>query len=595
MQEFTTPGAVDVPPDDNVVTALLANGERFPQRAALSYRGADAFVDVSTAQLVTTVRELGAGLVSLGIEPGSRICLFMPARIEFTYLDYAIWAAGCATVTIYETSSADQVEWIVGNSGAVAVICGSDQQRKVFDSVADRLPDAKHVFTVDDGAVAELIKLGRQIPQSDVDARIAAIEHDDLGTLVYTSGTTGRPKGCALTHGNLIWDSRQAAVALREVLDADSSTLAFLPLAHILARVVQVACVTNGVRIGYASSFTRLVPELQEFKPTFIVAVPRVFEKVYGVAQSGASKGAKKRIFERASAVAIDYSKQVRGGGGVGGRTKAEHAVLDRLVYGKLRAAFGGRLRFALSGGAPLGERLGHFFDGAGVLIMEGYGLTETTGGATVNTPDNVRIGTVGRPVPGASARIAEDGEILLKGGHVFRGYWDNPQATADVLTDDGWFATGDIGELDDGGFLRITGRKKDLIVTAGGKNVAPAVLEDLVRSDRIISQCVVVGDAKPFIACLVTLDAEELPGFAAQHGLSSTVDAEGREAVEREVQKAIDHANDAVSHAEAIKAFRILPGDFTIESGELTPSMKVIRPKVIARHADVIDEIYSS
>jgi long-chain acyl-CoA synthetase len=595
MQEYTTAGAVDVPPADNVVTALLANGEEYPERAALAYRGAERFVDVSTAQLVTTVRELAAGLVSLGIEPGSRVCLFMPTRIEFTYLDYAIWAAGGATVTIYETSSADQVEWIVGNSGAVAVICGSDQQRKVFDSVADKLPEVKHAFTVDDGAVAELIKMGRRIPQSDVDARIAAIKHEDLGTLVYTSGTTGRPKGCGLTHGNLIWDSRQAAVALREVLDPDSSTLSFLPLAHILARVVQVACVTNGVRIGYASGFAQLVPEMQEFKPTFIVAVPRVFEKVYGAAQSGASKGAKKRIFERASAVAIDYSKQARGGGGVGGRIKAEHAVLDRLVYGKLRAAFGGRLRFAVSGGAPLGERLGHFFDGAGVLIMEGYGLTETTGGATVNTPDNVRIGTVGRPLPGASARIAEDGEILLKGGHIFRGYWDNPEATAEVLSDDGWFATGDIGELDDSGFLRITGRKKDLIVTAGGKNVAPAVLEDLVRSDRIISQCVVIGDAKPFIACLVTLDAEELPGFAAQHGLSSTVDAEGRQAVEHEVQKAIDHANEAVSHAEAIRAFRILPGDFSIESGELTPSMKVIRPKVLARHADVIDEIYSS
>jgi long-chain acyl-CoA synthetase len=595
MQEYTTAGAVDVPPADNVVTALLANGEEYPERAALAYRGAERFVDVSTAQLVTTVRELAAGLVSLGIEPGSRVCLFMPTRIEFTYLDYAIWAAGGATVTIYETSSADQVEWIVGNSGAVAVICGSDQQRKVFDSVADKLPEVKHAFTVDDGAVAELIKMGRRIPQSDVDARIAAIKQEDLGTLVYTSGTTGRPKGCGLTHGNLIWDSRQAAVALREVLDPDSSTLSFLPLAHILARVVQVACVTNGVRIGYASGFAQLVPEMQEFKPTFIVAVPRVFEKVYGAAQSGASKGAKKRIFERASAVAIDYSKQARGGGGVGGRIKAEHAVLDRLVYGKLRAAFGGRLRFAVSGGAPLGERLGHFFDGAGVLIMEGYGLTETTGGATVNTPDNVRIGTVGRPLPGASARIAEDGEILLKGGHIFGGYWDNPEATAEVLSDDGWFATGDIGELDDSGFLRITGRKKDLIVTAGGKNVAPAVLEDLVRSDRIISQCVVIGDAKPFIACLVTLDAEELPGFAAQHGLSSTVDAEGRQAVEHEVQKAIDHANEAVSHAEAIRAFRILPGDFSIESGELTPSMKVIRPKVLARHADVIDEIYSS
>ena len=595
MQEFTTPGEVTVPPDDNVVSALIANGQRHPHRPALAYRSDDRFVDVSTAELVTTVRELAAGLISLGIEPGSRVCLFMPARIEFTYLDYAIWAAGCATVTIYETSSADQVEWIVGNSGAVAVICGSADQRKVYDAVASNLPDAKHVFVVDDGAIAELIRLGRSIPQQQVDDRIAAISHDDLGTLVYTSGTTGRPKGCALTHGNLIWDSRQAVAALGDILDDQSSTLAFLPLAHILARVVQVGCVTQGVRIGYASSFAKLVPEMQEFKPTFIVAVPRVFEKVFNVAQSGATKGAKKKIFDRASAVAVEYSQKSANGGTPGRRLQAEHTLYGKLVYGKLRGAFGGRLRYALSGGAPLGERLGHFFNGAGLLILEGYGLTETTGGATVNTPSHVEIGSVGRPVPGASVRIAADGEVLLKGGQVFKGYWKNDAATAEVLADDGWFASGDIGELDDGGFLRITGRKKDLIVTAGGKNVAPAVLEDLVRADRLISQCVVVGDAKPFIACLVTLDAEELPTFAQQHGLPEGDGIVEQPAVKEEVQKAIDTANAAVSHAEAIKAFRILPNDFSIESGELTPSMKVRRPKVLERYADVIDGIYAS
>ena len=336
MQEFTTPGEVTVPADDNVVTALLANGEHHPHRPALAYRSGDRFVDVSTAELVTKVRELAAGLISLGIEPGSRVCLFMPTRIEFTYLDYAIWAAGCATVTIYETSSADQVEWIVGNSGAVAVICGSQDQRKVYDSVAERLPDAQHVFVVDDGAIAELIGLGRRIPQQQVDERIAAITHDDLGTLVYTSGTTGRPKGCALTHGNLIWDTRQAMAALGDMLDDQSSTLAFLPLAHILARVVQVACVTQGVHIAYASSFSRLVPEMQEFKPTFIVAVPRVFEKVFSVAQASAAKGAKKRIFERATAVAIEHSQQAANGS-PSRRLQAEHSLYGRLVYGKLR------------------------------------------------------------------------------------------------------------------------------------------------------------------------------------------------------------------------------------------------------------------
>jgi len=593
MQEFTTPGEVTVPADDNVVTALLANGEHHPHRPALAYRSGDRFVDVSTAELVTKVRELAAGLISLGIEPGSRVCLFMPARIEFTYLDYAIWAAGCATVTIYETSSADQVEWIVGDSGAVAVICGSQDQRKVYDSVAERLPGAQHVFVVDDGAISELIGLGRRIPQQQVDERIAAITHDDLGTLVYTSGTTGRPKGCALTHGNLIWDTRQAVAALGDMLDDESSTLAFLPLAHILARVVQVACVTQGVHIGYASGFSRLVPEMQEFKPTFIVAVPRVFEKVFNVAQAGAAKGVKERIFERATAVAVEHSQQAAKGS-PSRRLRAEHSLYGRLVYGKLRGAFGGRLRYALSGGAPLGERLGHFFDGAGLLILEGYGLTETTGGATVNTPTHVEIGSVGRPLPGSSVRIAEDGEVLLKGGQIFRGYWQNDAATAEVLLDDGWFASGDIGELDDEGFLRITGRKKDLIVTAGGKNVAPAVLEDLVRADRLISQCVVVGDAKPFIACLVTLDDEELPAFAEQHGLATGDDLTEAPAVKEAVQGAIDHANAAVSHAEAIRAFRILPHDFSVEGGELTPSMKVRRPKVMEQYADVIAGIYT-
>jgi long-chain acyl-CoA synthetase len=592
MQEFTTPGEVAIPADDNVVTALLANGERHPQRPALAYRSGDRFVNVSTSELVTTVRELAAGLMSLGIEQGSRVCLFMPTRIEFTFLDYAIWASGCATVTIYETSSADQVEWIVGNSGAVAVICGSQDQRKVYDSVAERLPVVEHVFVVDDGAIAELTKLGRRVAQQEVDTRIAAIAHDDLSTLVYTSGTTGRPKGCALTHRNLISDVRQAVVALQDILDEQSSTLAFLPLAHILARVVQVACVTQGVHIGYASSFTRLVPEMQDFKPTFIVAVPRVFEKVFNVAQASASKGPKKRIFARATAAAIEHSQQ-GGSGEVSRRLRAEHALYGRLVYGKLRGAFGGRLRYALSGGAPLGERLGHFFNGAGLLILEGYGLTETTGGATVNTPSQVQIGSVGRPFPGTSVRIAEDGEVLLKGGEIFRGYWQNEAATKEVLSDDGWFATGDIGELDDEGFLRITGRKKDLIVTAGGKNVAPAVLEDLVRADRLISQCVVVGDAKPFIACLVTLDAEELPAFAKEHGMDGAGDVTAQPAVQEAVQQAIDRANAAVSHAEAIKAFRILPNDFSVESGELTPSMKVRRPKVLEQYAGVIADIY--
>jgi long-chain acyl-CoA synthetase len=592
MNEYTSPGAVTVAPDDNVVAALLDNAAKHPERIALSHRANDRFVDVTTAELATTVRELAAGLIALGIEPGSRVCLFMPARIEFTYLDYAIWAAGCATVTIYETSSPDQVEWIIGNSGAVALFCGAKAQLAQYDAVADQLPDCKTVMVVDDGAIDDLRRRGQEAGQAEVDARIAAIKHDDLATLVYTSGTTGRPKGCSLTHHNLIWDTRQVMVAARDVFTENSSTLAFLPLAHILARIVQVACITRGVKIGYASGFARLVPEMQEFKPTFLVAVPRVFEKVFSTAQSGASKGVKKAIFDRATKVAIDYSSQVTRGS-VSKRTELEHKVFDKLVYSKLGAAFGGNLQFAVSGGAPLGERLGRFFHGAGVQVLEGYGLTETTGAATVNTPATFKVGSVGPPLPDSSARIADDGEILLKGGHIFAGYWKNPEATAEVLSEDGWFSTGDIGEIDEQGFLSITGRKKDLIVTAGGKNVAPAVLEDLVRAHTLVSQCLVVGDAKPFIAALVTVDAEELPKWEAR--LAPQAGDGNQAALEAEVQKAIDDANRAVSHAEAIKAFRILPNDFTVESGELTPSMKVRRPVVMEHYAAVIAEIYGA
>ena len=448
MQEFTTPGAVDVPPGDNVVTALLANGERSPERPALAYRAADRFVDVSTAQLITTVRELAAGLISLGIEPGSRVCLFMPARIEFTYFDYAIWAAGCATVTIYETSSPDQVEWIVGNSGAVAVICGSDEQRKVFDSVADKLPQAKHVFTVDAGAVAELTKLGHQIPQSEVDTRIEAISHDDLGTLVYTSGTTGRPKGCALTHGNLIWDARQAAAALRRgarrrQLDAR------LPPAGPHPRPGGA----GGLRDRRGAHRVR-----QQLRPPG-AGDAGLQAHVHRGRAPRLREGLRRRPERRqqgrqeADLRAGDLGghratrKQAQGWSeGSAAARRPSTRVLDRLVYGKLRGAFGGRLRFALSGGAPLGERLGHFFDGARRADHGGVRAHRDDGGRHRQHPDNVRIGSVGRPVPGASARIAEDGEVLLKGGHIFRGYWENDEATAEVLGDDGWFATGDIG-----------------------------------------------------------------------------------------------------------------------------------------------------
>ncbi len=602
MQEYTTPGAVTVDPEDNVVAALFARAETEGGMPALAIRQGDSFQPISTAEAVASIRRLAAGLIALGIAPGSRIAIFSPSRIEFTLLDYAIWAAGCATVTIYESSSAEQVEWILGNSDSVALICSDESLRKTFESVAPNLPACEHVFVIDAGALEDLEELGSRITDDEVDARVRDITHDSLATLVYTSGTTGLPKGCELTHGNLVWEVRQVLVILDELFRPGDSTLMFLPLAHVLARLVQFASLTRGVTIGYSTGIKNLVEEMGLFSPTFVVSVPRVFEKVFNTAraQAEAGGGIKTRIFDRAVEVAIRYSR-LRQSGEVSLPLRLQHLLFDRLVYGKLRAVFGGRLRFAISGGAPLGDRLGHFFDGVGVLVLEGYGLTETSAAATLNHPEAVRIGSVGQPIPGVGARIAEDGEILLRGGHVFRGYWKNAEATAEALEPDGWFHTGDLGDIDVDGFVTITGRKKDLIVTAAGKNVAPAVLEDRIRAHPLVSQAVVIGDGQPFIAALVTLDPEELPIWAEHHGRrvgpgdDLTAELIDDPDLRAEIQRAIDDANQAVSRAESVREFRILPRDLTAESGELTPTLKVKRQVVLERRADIIQDIFGS
>lgn len=599
MESYHAPGETNIDDGDNVVTALIDNARRDPAHAALAVRVGDEFVDVSTADFVRRVREYAAGLIGLGINPGDRVAIFMKSRIEFTLLDYAIWFAGATTVTIYETSSAEQVEWIIGNSEAVAVVCGNSELKGRFDEVAARLPDCAHAFVVDDD-LDHLVAAGSDVDDDALDDRIAGIEHADPATLVYTSGTTGKPKGCLISHGSLIWEVRQVVSKMEHLFTPDGSTLMFLPLAHILARVVQVGCVTRGVKIGYSTGIANLVEELGILRPSWVFAVPRVFEKVFNTAQGKAGSGLQRKIFDRAVDVAVAYSEQSIAGA-VGMRTKAEHALYSRLVYSKLKAAFGGRLDFAISGGAPLGERLGHFFNGAGVLVLEGYGLTETTAAATLNTPDEFKIGTVGKPIPGASARIADDGEILLKGGMVFDGYWNNPEATAEVLVDDGWFATGDIGEIDADGFVKITGRKKEIIVTAAGKNVAPAVLEDAVRSHRLVSQVMVIGDQQPFIAAIVTLDVDELAKWAETNGAGAFSQADltrelledDRETLRQEISGAIENANSQVSRAESIREFRILATDFTIETNELTPTLKMKRKVIASRHSVVIDEIY--
>jgi long-chain acyl-CoA synthetase len=595
LNSFTTPGSAVVPYTDNVVSALMARAHDAPDHAALAYRQTDGFVSIGTADFAREALELAAGIVAMGAEPGTRIALFSSTRWEFTLFDYAIWASGCAAVTVYETSSAEQVEWIVGDSESRMIICESEAMRRVFDSIADRVTDCASVFVIEDGATDRLKDLATQESRADVERRIEAISHSDLATLVYTSGTTGQPKGCILTHGNFIWETRQMITMAPEVMNDSQRQLMFLPLAHVWARLVEVACVSTGVTIYYSTGIPQLTDELTMVKPTWIFSVPRVFEKIYNAAKQRADTDGKGSIFDRAVNVAVAYSK----GLDTGRRSlwnRIQYTVFDRLVYGKLRTVFGGELKYAFSGGAPLGERLGHFFRGVGVTTLEGYGLTETTAGTTQNTPGQVRVGSVGRPFPGTSIKVADDGEVMIKGGQIFAGYWKNEPASREVFDPDGWLRSGDIGEIDAQGFLTITGRKKEIIVTAGGKNVAPAVLEDRVRAHPLVSQVMVVGDAKPFIAALVTIDQDSLPSWSAAHDKpsSSLVDLLDDPDLAAEIQSAIDDGNTAVSHAEAIKSFRILPRDLTIDGGELTPTFKLRRAIVAKEFESVISDIYA-
>jgi long-chain acyl-CoA synthetase len=594
MQEYTTPGSVDVAPDRNLTTALWAHEQKDGTKPILATReGSGPFVDISYAEMAQQVRRIAAGFMALGLGDGDRICLFSPTRYEFTLFDYAIWAAGCATVTIYDSSSADQVDWIVSNSEAKAIVCATDDLKKVFLEQAGERGTCNLVFSLEAGGMEELIEKGSEISDEDVLARARSVGHDALATLVYTSGTTGRPKGCELTVGNFVWTAAQTEVVTRDVINSSTSTLMFLPLAHIFARLAQVVSIERGSKIAFSTGVPQLMEELQMVRPTWMFSVPRVFEKIYNSAKQKADSDGKGKIFDLATKVAINYSTEAQAGK-VSLPTKIAHSIFDRLVYGKLRDVFGGRTKYAISGGAPLGERLGHFYSGVGITVIEGYGLTETTAASTASSPDTIKVGTVGRPLPGSTVRIADDGEVLIKGGHILRGYWKNPEATAESIDSDGWFHSGDIGTLEDG-YLRITGRKKEIIVTAGGKNVAPAVLEDLMRSHPLISQAMVIGDNQPFIATLITIDPDEFPRWAKDNGKSGTVADNVDDAdLKAAVQEAIDQANKAVSKAESIRTFRILPADFSIEGGELTPTLKVKRKVVADHYGTTISEIFT-
>ncbi|WP_330438456.1 long-chain fatty acid--CoA ligase [Micromonospora sp. NBC_00821] len=602
MREFSVPPIVTVGDAANLTDPVWDNAEVAPDTVqfARPTPRADGTVtewtEVTCLQFRDEVAAVARGLIAAGIEPGVRVGLMSRTRYEWTLLDYAIWTVGAVTVPIYETSSAEQAAWILEDSNAVAVVVESEAHAALIAGVRHRLPELGQVWQIDSGGVDELVTTGATVELAEVERRRKAVRAGDLATIIYTSGTTGRPKGCVLTHRNMYADIANAVPVLPNLFNAGASTLLFLPLAHAFARLIQIGVVQARATMAHCADTRNLVAELQAFRPTFVLSVPRVFEKVYNAAKQKAEADGKGGIFARAEQVAIAYSEALETPGGPGLALRAQHVVFDRLVYRKLRAALGGRCRDAISGGAPLGARLGHFFRGIGVTVLEGYGLTETSPAAAANLPSGTRMGSVGRPLPGVTVRIEDDGEILISGELVFQGYWRNETATAETISADGWFRTGDLGQLDSDGYLSITGRKKELIVTAGGKNVAPAVLEDLVRAHPLISQCVVVGDRKPFIAALVTVDEEALPTWLESAGmpLDTTIEQlREHEGLRREIQAAIDAANQAVSKAEAIKVFRVLPHDFTEATGELTPSLKVKRQVVHKTYAAEIADIY--
>ena len=586
-----------VPPttEGNLADTVVRNAQQTPDRVVFSTRAAGGWQDVTAAAFADEVGRLAKGLLGAGIQVGDRVGLMSRTRYEWTLVDYAIWTAGAVTVPIYETSSPEQVAWILEDSGAVAVVVETAAHASAVTAVRDRLPALRDVWQIEAGALDELVRAGADVSEETLDARRASTNRTSLATVIYTSGTTGRPKGCQLTHGNFRDLAENTCESLSQVVRADAaSTLLFLPLAHVFARFIQVLCVEAAARMGHSSDIKNLLDDFRSFRPTFILAVPRVFEKIYNTSEQRATADGRGKIFGAAAATAIEWSESLDSGGpGIGLRLR--HALFDRLVYGKLRAAMGGQVQYAVSGGAPLGARLGHFYRGIGVVVLEGYGLTETTAPATVNVPNRVKIGTVGTPLPGVGVRIAEDGEVLVQGCNVFTGYHNNDAATRDAIRD-AWFHTGDLGELDDDGYLRITGRKKEILVTAAGKNVAPAVLEDRLRAHPLVSQCIVVGDQKPFIAALLTLDAEMLPAWAKARGLDGLTvdDARTNDTVLAELQHAVDDANTAVSRAESIRKFAVLPGDFTEENGYLTPSLKLKRNVVLRDFAHEMEALYS-
>ncbi|QOC25779.1 long-chain fatty acid--CoA ligase [Microbacterium hominis] len=596
--QFEVPAVVPADPQANVADLLVERVKATPSLALFAVPDGDGWRDITAAAFEREVIALAKGFAAAGIAPGDKVGFVARTTYEWTLVDFALFFTGAVMVPIYETSSAAQISWILSDSGAIAVIAESAEHAARIAEIRSEVPLVRDVWTMADGDLDTLRAGGTGIEDAEIERRRSIAVGSDIATLIYTSGSTGRPKGCVLTHSNFVELSRNAAKALAEVMNTPggASTLLFITTAHVFARFISILDVHAGVKTGHQPDTKQLLPALGSFKPTFLLAVPRVFEKVYNSAEQKAEAGGKGKIFRAAAHTAIEHSRLLQDGKKIPLGTKIKFALFDRLVYSKLREAMGGRVTYAVSGSAPLGPRLGHFFHSLGVTILEGYGLTETTAPATVNLATKSKIGTVGPVLPGVGVRLADDGEIEVRGINVFKEYWRNDEATAAAF-DDGWFKTGDIGSFDSEGFLTITGRKKEIIVTAGGKNVAPAALEDPIRANPIIGQVVVVGDQKPFISALVTLDPEMLPTWLANNGLPadmSLAEAAQNPEVREEVQRAVDIANKNVSRAESIRKFTILGSEWTEASGHLTPKMSIKRNVILSDFADAVDDIYT-
>ncbi|MBB4912592.1 AMP-dependent synthetase/ligase [Actinophytocola algeriensis] len=599
MRELAVPQLAAVPDSGGLADVVFTNADEAPDSVVFRRKVGGAWREVTAAQFRTEVVEVAKGLIAEGVRPGDRIAILSANCYEWTLFDFAIWAAGAASVPIYVTSSAEQIEWIMSDSGAVGVVAENAELAQRVDQVRDKLGALEHVWRIDDEAVESLVGAGRALDDSAVEERRTAVEVDDLATLIYTSGTTGRPKGVTLTHRNLFASCNNAVEYLAALFKGDGtvdspSTLLFLPLAHVFGRMVEVGAVIARATLGHWADVKTLTDNLAAFKPTFILSVPYVLEKVYNGARQKAHAGGKGKIFDAAAATAIAWS-EADGKAGLG--LKVKHAVFDKLVYSKLRAALGGQVKYAISGGAALGLRLTHFFRGVGITVYEGYGLTESTAASFVNSPFGAKPGTVGRPLPGTAVRITDDHEIQLRGDGVFTRYWQNETATSESIDDDGWFATGDLGELDDDGFLKITGRKKEILVTSGGKNVAPSVIEDRIAAHPLVGQALVVGDGQKYIAALITIDQDYFGYWKTTAGKDekATVgDLAEDSDLNAEIQKAVDEGNLAVSKAESVRKFRILDTEFNPENGYLTPSLKLKRNVIMKDFSNEVDALYT-